>query len=330
MRPKRILVTGGAGFVGRATLDALIRLPCWDSLRLLVHERAPSLPPEDVIEHVEADLGEPASLRGVCEGVDVVLHLASHVNDDELCWAVNARGTEALVEAARQAGVSRTIYLSTAAVYGYAIHRGADEDGVVVSPATRLSRSRERAEQAVLSAGGTVVRPLFVYGNGDTRFVPVVLRGLQRLPFLVSGGKAKLSVIAVDDLAGALAALVLLDRERQVAGAYHATDGQPISFRDLALNVAQTVDCRVPRWSVPYAVARLLLRAAGSSAVGLKHWSPSAAHRLFLVTHDHYYDSSRLWRAIGMQPGAPFSVRIADFSDWYSRFTPASNVEHAP
>jgi len=56
------------------------------------------------------------------------------------------------------------------------VHRGASEAGTRVAPATPVSRSRVAAEDAVLDAGGMVLRPMFVYGTGDTRFLPALAR----------------------------------------------------------------------------------------------------------------------------------------------------------
>ena len=325
MNAGAILVTGAAGFVGRATLAVLERATFWSRLRLLVHKSNPPLPAAGRVEHVLGDLAEPSSLRTVCEGIDIVLHLASHVSDDpESCEIVNARGTEALVASARAAGVRRLIYLSTAAVYGHAVHRGVNEDAVSVAPATPVSRSRAQAERAVLGVGGVVLRPLFVYGDGDTRFVPVLLGALRRLPILIDRGKARVSVLAVDDLAAALQALAELRGHAWRPGAYHVTDGHPITLRDMVTILGSTLGFDPPRRSLPYPMVRLIYRVAGTQALGSKSWSASAAHRLFLVARDHFYDSSRLWKLVGLRPGAPFANRIADYAAWYARFEPGS------
>jgi len=327
MNSGTILVTGSAGFVGRATLSSLERATCCSRLRLLVHKSIPPLSADGRVEHAVGDLADPTSLRSVCDGIDTVLHLASHVSDDPgSCETVNARGTEALVASASTAGVKRLIYLSTAAVYGYAVHRGANEDEVSVAPATPVSRSRVLAERAVLAAGGIVLRPLFVYGDGDTRFIPVVLGALTRLPVLVDRGDARVSVLAVDDLAAVLVALTEIPPNEWVPGAYHITDGHPIAFRNLAASLGRTLGFDPPRRSLPYPVARLMLRAVGSRAFGSKRWSASAAHRLFLVARDHFYDSSRLWGLVGLRPGAPFANRIQDYTGWYGQFLPGAKA----
>ena len=330
MTAATILLTGSTGFVGQATLDLLARESSWSLVRLMVHQSVPAFGPDRRIEHVTADLADPESLAGICDGIDTLLHLATDVSDDvDRCECVNARGTEALVASASASGVKCLIYLSTAAVYGYAVHRGADERQVMVAPASPVSRSRARAEQVVLRAGGAVVRPLFVYGRGDTRFIPTVLRTVTRLPFLVNRGRAELSVIAVEDLASALANLARMGHDPNTTGPFHATDGCPISFRDLVQHLSHVLHFEPPRRTLPYPVARLVLHAVGSRTVGARRWSESAAHRLFLVSDDHSYDSSRLWSVTRSAPGAAFAARIGEYADWYRQFLPPSNGKPA-
>jgi len=269
------------------------------------------------VEPFVGDLADPTSLAGLCDGVDTVLHLAGHISDDPgTCERVNAHGTEALVEQALAQGVSRLIYVSSAAVYGWAVHRGANEDEVTPAPATPVSRSRVRAERAILDVGGIVLRPLFVYGDGDTRFVPVVLRALRRLPFLIDRGEARISVVCVDDLAAAIAALAIIPGSG-VSGAFHVSDGRPVAFRDLAKCLSQAVAVRLPRWSLPYPQAHLVMRAGAGRSSGMGVWSESVAHRLFLVARDHYYDSSAIWNLTGLQPGQPLEGRVGDLARWY-------------
>lgn len=119
-----ILITGAAGFVGGHVTREAARYRA--DLRLMSH-RSPLLgsgPPtqegprsmrvpdpgrpagQDGARVVRADLTDPASLRGVCDGVDVLIHCASQIGGGvEANEAVNARGTAALVEEARRAGL---------------------------------------------------------------------------------------------------------------------------------------------------------------------------------------------------------------------------------
>ncbi|WP_432199144.1 NAD-dependent epimerase/dehydratase family protein [Streptomyces sp. bgisy027] len=74
------------------------------------------------------DLSDPLSLRGVCFGVDTVVHAASYVGrDPRRCCDVNLKGTRALLEEAHRSRVRRFGCISTASVYGTGLHRGLAE-----------------------------------------------------------------------------------------------------------------------------------------------------------------------------------------------------------
>ncbi len=308
---KRLLLTGASGFVGTAVTSYLAAQGQWQ-VRALAHRRTPGT---GVAEITQGDLGRPETLRGIAEGVDAALHVASHISDDETaCQAVNVQGTEALIAELRRAGVRRLIYLSNASVCGWSVHRGSTEAMVPVRPVTPISRSREAAERAVLAAGGAVVRPLFVYGVGDTRFIPTVDAAVRRWRFVVSRGAARISVIAVQDLARALVGL--LDLSELPSEVLHATDGQPVVFRDLLQHLARELRTPAPRVSLPWPLARALVRIR-PGRLGGGAGTRSAEHRLFLVSRDHFFDSQRLWRLLGTLPPAPFHEQFADSVAWY-------------
>jgi 2-alkyl-3-oxoalkanoate reductase len=315
----RILVTGATGFIGRAVC-AVLRSRGERLVRLLIHLRDPDRTWPADFEAVSGDLARPETLAGLCDGVDTVLHLATFIGDDPgLLAAVNVGGTEALFSQARASGVRKFVYVSSAAVYGYAVHRNARETEATVDPATPISRSRAGAERAVLAGGGLVLRPLFVYGQGDTRFLPAIIRSLERFPFMIAGGRARLSVISVDDLAAALIALADEGGATPPQGVYHATDGQPIRFRDIAAALGKELGTRRPSFSLPFMLARRVIGSGGRTGFA-DAGRASKAHRLFLVAKDHYYDSSRLWELVGTRPGPPFPEQLPKYAHWYRQF----------
>lgn len=315
----RILLTGATGFVGRAVGEQWKGLS-QPAIRFLIHENMTALPKLPQSEFVYADLSRPKTLGGICKGIDTVLHLASYLgNDEERCNAINGQGTEALVEQARLSGVRRFIYLSNAAVYGYAIHRNARETDVMVHPATPISRSRVQAEQAVLSIDGIVLRPLFVYGGGDTHFIPVLLRALNRFPFIINRGKARLSVIAVDDLAAVLVNLTKGAWTLQHRGIFHVNDGHPVRLKEIVTSLHQCVGSALPRISVPFFVLHNILRLFEQGIFG-KTDQRSIKHRLFLVSKDHFYDSSKLWDLVSIKQGPPLPEVLPRYAEWYRQF----------
>ncbi|WP_431819854.1 NAD-dependent epimerase/dehydratase family protein [Burkholderia sp. F1] len=308
MTRSTILVTGASGFIGEAVCRRMIGLGHASRLRVLVHRRAPGFSDARSMDCVHGDLTRPAGLRGACDGIETVIHAASDVGADaDACDAVNRSGTRALIDEARRAGVRRVIYVSTAAVYGAGVHRGIRENEIVPVPVSAVSRSRLAAEECVLAAGGTVLRPMFILGAGDKWFLPTLLRLIRGLDAWIEEGQAVLSCTTVDTVAAALAGIALDSARVAEGGVYHCTHPEPVRVRDLVEAAAIHVDFTMPRSSV-------------SLSEALRRLPPGVSERQArLFAEDHWYDGTRLWQALGAPPGVKLTESCGDYWQGYRR-----------
>jgi UDP-glucose 4-epimerase len=122
----RVLVTGGAGFIGSHLVEELLQRG--DLVRVLDNfstGRKENLAPwQKDLEIMEGDLRDPAQVGKAVSGVDMIFHLAAFISvpqsmsDPETCFAINVGGTVGLLEAAHRAGVGKVILASSTAVYG--------------------------------------------------------------------------------------------------------------------------------------------------------------------------------------------------------------------
>ncbi|WP_263139093.1 NAD-dependent epimerase/dehydratase family protein [Pseudomonas sp. RIT-PI-AD] len=298
----RILLAGSSGFIGGAIRRALQRRGAEPRLLL----RRPSA---DAAPQASGDLTDAGSLRGCCEGIETLIHAASAVDADEArCQAVNVEGTRNLLQEARRAGVSRVIYLSTAAVYGEGAHRDLREDELQPAPVSATSRTRLQAEQLVLQAGGVVLRPFLVYGDGDRWFIPALVGLLRRYPVTLEGGAAQLSLVAVDDLAESVAALALEARDEDRGRVYHVGPERPVALRELLAVLHRQGLAPATQADLPYAQAVEATRTLGSAV----------ARQLSLIAFDHVYDSQALRSRTGVRPAA-FAEGFARYAEAYAR-----------
>lgn len=216
-------MTGSTGYVGGAVLRG--RPP--GTLRALQRTKNAAV---EGIEVTVGDLRDSAACERLLDGADVLLHCASYIGPSEdLATDVNDHGTRTLVEAAKRAGVARIIYVSTTGVYGHGPFVGAPED-TTLSPVSPTSRSRLRAEQHVLAAGGTVIRPHIVYGVGDTQVLPAALcamRAVGGVPF----PSPLVSALSTEQLAAQVWALV--ERQDLRGRAVNANHGAPVRLMQL-------------------------------------------------------------------------------------------------
>jgi len=143
-------VTGGAGFIGSHTVDALLAKGCrvriMDSLEPPVHSRGrPDYVPEEA-EFISGDVRNKADWKTALKGIDVVFHFAAYqdyLTDFFRFFDVNSRGTALLYEVIieKKLSVEKVIVASSQAVYGEGKYK-CSEDGIVYPDPRSLDKLR--------------------------------------------------------------------------------------------------------------------------------------------------------------------------------------------
>jgi nucleoside-diphosphate-sugar epimerase len=193
----RVAITGATGFVGSVVVRRMAALDY--KPRLLLRRSAPELEAL-ASEVVRGDLRDHGALSALAEEADVIIHIGGLVAAArrEEFHAVNAEATAALVAAARASGTSRFLLLSSLA---------AREP--TLSPYAASKRAAERALQE--GAGDltyAILRPPGVYGPGDRATLPIFQQLASGVVAVPGKRGARFSLIHVEDLARAIAALV--------------------------------------------------------------------------------------------------------------------------
>ena len=171
------LVTGATGKVGNAVARTLHARG--DRVRVLARdvERAKTLLP-DGVEAVRGDVTDPESVAAAVAGCELVFNAMGipeqWLPDEGEFERVNARGTENVVRAAREAGVRRVVHTSTIDVFEAGTDERFDETRLAQRPkGTAYERSKQRAEELALAARDGMelvfVNPAAVYGPGPGR-----------------------------------------------------------------------------------------------------------------------------------------------------------------
>lgn len=248
MRNRRVLVTGGAGFIGSNLAKELAEendVVALDSLYLGTPDNL-----DDTVEFVEKD----ALDEDLPTDVDVVFHLsalssyAMHEKDPRGGARVNVEGFVNVVEQARRDGCETVVYASTSSVYGSQKEPTSEEMPVAARTgyeASKLARERYAeffsSRHGVTSAGmrffsvyggyGTAERHKGRYANVVAQFADNIAGGHS--PVLYGDGSQTRDFVHVSDVVRAL----VLAGERHLDGVYNVGTGVPRSFNDVVESV---------------------------------------------------------------------------------------------
>ncbi len=263
----RVVITGGAGFIGRAVVQRLTARG--DDVVAMVRDPATAQHlVGDRVTLVASDLSDSAQLVPEMRRAGAVIHAAGRyevgVSDDE-CWTLfeaNYISTERVLRAAVDGHVPRIVYVSTLGVLGNTKGRIVDETYRRKHPVRFLScydktkfGAHEIAElRQALGAPLAIVMPGQVYGPHDHSAASEQLR-LAHAGTLtyVAFPKAGLAWVHVDDLADAIVNAVGKARQAPT----YSLGGECLRMREAVAIAARVGGHEPPRWGIP----TLLLRA---------------------------------------------------------------------
>jgi UDP-glucose 4-epimerase len=262
---RRILVTGGAGFIGSELVGQLAGLGAEVVVvDNLVNGRAENLAglPPDQVRLAAADIRDQARLAKLLQGVGVVFHLAClgvrHSLHSPLeNQAVNATATLGLLLLAREAGVARFVHCSSSEVYGTARWAPMDEDHptlpqTVYGAAKLAGEAYARAIHQSHGLPAVIVRPFNAYGprchhEGDCgEVIPkFLLRSLAGRPLVIFGdGTQTRDFSYVADVARGL--ILAAQSEAAVGQTINLGSGAETDRKSTRLNSSHNSESRMP------------------------------------------------------------------------------------
>jgi nucleoside-diphosphate-sugar epimerase len=322
-----VLVTGATGFTGGHLAAGLAARG--DEVRALVRPRSrarfeQSRLPGLGVSAMEGDLSDLPSLHRATNGVEVVYHVAATYREagqpDSAYRAVNVEGTLNVLRASREGGVARVVHCSTGGVHGHIANPPANEEAPF-NPGDVYQATKLDAEKAAREFGGAgrpevvVVRPIGIYGPGDTRFLRM-FRGLARGRFpLLGSGRPFYHLTFIDDL---VEGFRLAGTVPGAAGRTYILAGPRYTTLEALIGlVAKELGVEPPRlhWPVwPVWTAGLLCEMV---CVPLRIEPPLYRRRVDFYTKSRAFDTARARSELGFNPQVDLEEGIRRTAAWY-------------
>lgn len=311
----RILVTGGAGFIGSHLCEQLIKdghtIICLDNflngnltnIRHLLNYKTFKL--------LSGDIRDFATLEKIMPGVDAIYHLAAQIHVDrsiiepKLTYDVNVVGTQNILEAARTYDVQKIVYVSTSEVYGSAQFVPMDESHPLSAPhpygASKIAADRMcHAYNQTYQMNIAIVRPFNAfgprqkdsgYGGVISIFVKRVMSGMP--PIVYGDGSQTRDYTYVGDLVEALG--LILEHPEPITVPVNLGSGREIRIIDLANMIIELSGKR------------------GHIKPVFVEPRPGEVQRLLA-------DNSRAKEILGWAPRHSFEEALTGLIDWYKNY----------
>ena len=284
----KALVTGATGFVGREVVKALCELGV--EVRCLVHTPGK----ERVLSGLSVDVHygsvlDPAALQAAFYNLDAVVHLVAVIRERGRATfeAMNQRGTQNVVAAAREGGVGH--FLQVSAI------------GATPNFQYPYLHSKWLGEQAVLDSGlpHTILRPSIQFGVGD-EFVNALAGLVRAFPVVpVAGsGRNQFQPIAVEDVARCIAVAVVDNGPAN--GVIEIGGPQRLSYDEILEAIARTYRVRRLKLHIPLPIMGLAVKMME----GLLSRPPITTQQLRMVSLDNVGELGTVEESFGFSPKA--------------------------
>lgn len=316
---KRAFVTGGSGFIGSHLIDALLEKG-WQ-VCALAHRRP--LLQESRIVTVRGGITDAALLKEGMRECDVLFHLASALGGSRIgrheFLATNARGTEAVLEAAREAGVRRVVHCSSAGVFG-SVRNGdiADEtyqpNPIQVYDQTKFEGEKIASRFAERGMDIVIVRPGWAYGPRDRRTFKLI-RAIHDRRFVLAGkGSARQTPVYVGDLVAGMRLACELGQKGEV---YHLAGREIMTAKEIAMVVAGACGTKIPRFHLPLPASILAAGILEIALLPFRREPPLTRAKLSFFTQSKPLSITKAERELRFAPAVDFQHGMAMTINWY-------------
>jgi nucleoside-diphosphate-sugar epimerase len=270
---------------------------------------------ERAVTEIRGDMRDPASARELVHGADVLVHAAAALpirGSRALIMGINVEGTRTLIDAAREAGVGRVLFISSTSVYGVPKVHPIPEEAPLVGVGA-YGESKIAAEGLVRASGvpWVIIRPKTFIGPERLGVFEILFDWIRegRRIYVLGNGSNHYQLLAVDDLVDAIVRAGRRDARGEVFNVGAREFGTVRSDLEALITHAETRSRLRP---VPARPAEIALRA-----LELAKLSPLVEWHYKTASRDSYVDVSKAQRLLDWSPAKSNVDTLVENYDWY-------------
>ena len=319
---KKVLVTGATGFLGKYVVEELSQQGY--QVRAFGRNRKMGQSLENSsVAFFQGDLTKQEDLARACQGMDMVVHagaLSTFWGPWEDFYQTNVLGTKYVLDACREAGIQRLVYVSSPSIYAAPRDQLAIKESAAPQENNLNNYIRSKLVKDYPDVPSIILRPRGLFGIGDTSILPRVLKLSQKIGIpLIGDGRQLMDMTCVENVA--LAIRLALETPQASDEVYNITNGEPRAFKDLIEETLRGLGYPITYRKVP---APLLSVIASSleflyKVLKLKGEPPLTRYTYYLLRYSQTLDISKAERDLGYRPQISISEGIEQYVQDYRK-----------
>lgn len=325
----QLLITGASGFLGGRTAAHFARLPQYSVRATSRSTKKEANLTQLGCEFVPGDLTDATFVSQLVAGMDTIVHcaaLSSPYGVRSAFESANILATETLLQAARNAGVSKFIFISTPTVYVdlTSKYNVKESDPLPKNPVNRYAETKLQAERIVLANNSQgiqtlALRPRAIIGAEDTVIFPRVLNAYEKGKLKIVGkGDNLCDLTCVRNVIEAIHCAMHAP-DHAYGEAYNITNGEPVNFWEMLNYALESLGYNRVHKKVPKALAiRVASLVESYYKLFHPHKEPTLTAYGIAVLADHFtMDISKAQSLLKYKPVMTTKEGIDEFITWH-------------
>lgn len=325
---KKIVVTGGTGFLGKRLSEKLSEIG-YDVTALGRNDRVGIELEKNGIRYERVDLADKKKLNEIFRNVDIVFHCAAKSSlwgKYEEFYAANVIGTDNVIDAVKSNKVSRMVYVSSPTIY-YDNEDFNDFNKVEKKPKKFINYyaetkwlAQEAVDRSYIEGLNTIsIIPRGIFGPGDTSIFPRLLKINERVGIpLIKNGEHIIELTYIDNVVDALI-LCIETKESNFGKKYFITNNERFVFKELIKAAFKEVNVKPKFKKKNYIALKVVATIIESfyKLFGIWKEPPITKYSVEILYRNQMFDITNSVNELGYKPKISVEDGIKLFGEWW-------------